>query len=133
MTLECLHDAQVPVLIFSAGFGDLVQGLLHKYALDYPNIHVIANLMEFDDDKQLVGFKEPLIHTFNKNESVIPANCQYFEELANRSNVILLGDSIGDITMAQGVHKPGAVLKIGFLNEMVNFLVGFLFLCISYN
>lgn len=74
--------------------------------------------MEFEEE-QLIGFKEPLIHTFNKNESVIPSNCQYFDELAHRSNVILLGDSIGDASMAQGVHKPRALLKIGFLNEVV--------------
>jgi len=75
--------------------------------------------MEFNEQQLLVGFKEPLIHTYNKNESVIPQNCQYFGELAHRNNVILLGDSIGDVSMAQGVHKPGNILKIGFLNDVV--------------
>lgn len=118
-TLKLLHDAQVPTLIFSAGFGDVIQGILQKYALHYPNIHIIGNFMEFDEDGQLIGFKDPLIHTFNKNEDAVPQNCRYFDELSHRANVILLGDSIGDADMAQGVHGAGTVLKIGFLNEVV--------------
>lgn len=73
--------------------------------------------MEFDGNERLVGFKPPLIHTFNKNDSVIPVNCN--NGLAGRNNVILLGDSIGDVTMAEGVKVRGNLLKIGFLNEVV--------------
>lgn len=115
-TLQCLYNAKIPVLIFSAGFGDLVKGILHKHNLYYSNINVIGNFMEFDDCDRLVGFHRPLIHTFNKNSSVIPANC--FDELSYRNNVILLGDSIGDVSMAEGVRRCGNLLKIGFLNEV---------------
>jgi len=118
--LQCLYQAHVPVLIFSAGFGDLIQGLLRKHGLEYPNIHVIGNSMVFNEtDGELLGFKEPLIHTYNKNESVIPPICEYSDAPAQRGNVILLGDSVGDATMAQGVQKPGTLLKIGFLNQVV--------------
>lgn len=74
--------------------------------------------MEFDDNEQLVGFKQPLIHTFNKNSSVIPENC--FNDVADRNNVILLGDSIGDVSMAEGIKRRGSILKIGFLNAVVH-------------
>lgn len=73
--------------------------------------------MEFDDSDRLVGFQRPLIHTFNKNGSVIPAN--YIDELSHRNNVILLGDSIGDVSMAEGVQGCDNLIKIGFLNEVV--------------
>lgn len=73
--------------------------------------------MEFDDRERLIGFRGPLIHTFNKNSSVIPTAC--IEELSHRKNVILLGDSIGDVSMAEGVQRCGNLLKIGFLNEVV--------------
>lgn len=42
------------------------------------------------------------------------------QELSGRSNVILLGDSIGDASMADGVSHD-TVLKIGFLNDNVRF------------
>lgn len=41
------------------------------------------------------------------------------QELAGRSNVILVGDSIGDAGMADGVCHD-TVLKIGFLNSNVS-------------
>lgn len=40
------------------------------------------------------------------------------QELSGRSNVILLGDSVGDAKMADGVPHD-TVLKIGFLNNHV--------------
>ena len=59
-----------------------------------------------------------MIHMFNKNENAIHSS-PYFETLSGRTNVILLGDSLGDIHMAKGVPSPNNVLKIGFLNEKV--------------
>lgn len=49
------------------------------------------------------------------------------QELEGRSNVILLGDSIGDAGMADGVCHD-TVLKIGFLNSNVstNLLICFM-------
>lgn len=67
----------------------------------------------------MVGFQGELIHTFNKNESGIHRS-DYFERLRGRSNVILLGDSLGDLRMADGAaSNANVVLKIGFLNDKV--------------
>lgn len=55
---------------------------------------------------------------FNKNENAIHSS-DYFDKLTGRNNVILLGDSLGDIKMAVGVPQPSNVLKIGFLNDKV--------------
>ncbi len=47
-------------------------------------------------------------------------NPAYFEELSNRNNALVLGDSLGDIGMDKGMHNPGAILKIGFLNDKIS-------------
>ena len=66
--------------------------------------------MRFDSDGVLRGWG-PLIHMYNKNQSVVPESQQ-------RENVLLLGDGLGDVTMADGATTdPACVLKVGFLNE----------------
>lgn len=66
----------------------------------------------------LQGFKGNLIHTYNKNSSVLE-DSKYFEQLQAKTNILLLGDSMGDLTMADGVSSVGNILKIGFLNDKV--------------
>ena len=38
---------------------------------------------------------------------------------SQRKNVILMGDSLGDLDMAAGVKDPECVLTIGFLNKNI--------------
>lgn len=66
----------------------------------------------------LKRFKGPLIHTYNKNNSVLQGT-EYFQQLSTRTSIILLGDSMGDLTMADGVPSVENILKIGFLNDKV--------------
>ena len=67
---------------------------------------------------QLTGFKGELIHIYNKNENAIH-NSDYFENLQHRENILLLGDSLGDLTMADGAVDSAKILKVGFLNDKV--------------
>ena len=67
---------------------------------------------------ELIGFQGDLIHTFNKNKSAIHKS-DYFNSIKHRHNIILLGDSIGDLSMAEGAHNAQNILKIGFLNDKV--------------
>ncbi|KAK7861964.1 hypothetical protein R5R35_006331 [Gryllus longicercus] len=115
--LSHLNKADVPMLVFSAGLGDMVAAILRYHSALLPNVHIISNFLQYDGDT-LCGFKGQIIHTFNKNEHAIE-NSDYFSLLTGRSNVILLGDSEGDARMAEGVKDSNAVLKIGFLYERV--------------
>ena len=65
-----------------------------------------------------MGFKGELIHIYNKNENAIH-NSDYFENLQHRENILLLGDSLGDLQMAEGAVESANILKIGFLNDKV--------------
>lgn len=67
----------------------------------------------------LKAFKGELIHIYNKSEEAL-LNTGRFQELRTRPNVVLLGDSLGDLTMADGVQDMENILKIGFLNDKVH-------------
>lgn len=59
-----------------------------------------------------------IIHSFNKNEAALfgSASQKRFEK---RTNVLLLGDSLGDSDMANGCQLDANVLKIGFMWDKV--------------
>uniref|UniRef100_A0A5K1U0Z3 5'-nucleotidase n=1 Tax=Macaca mulatta TaxID=9544 RepID=A0A5K1U0Z3_MACMU len=111
-----LYHNNIPLFIFSAGIGDILEEIIRQMKVFHPNIHIVSNYMDFNEDGFLQGFKGQLIHTYNKNSSVCE-NSGYFQQLEGKTNVILLGDSIGDLTMADGVPGVQNILKIGFLND----------------
>lgn len=116
--LNDLNEKGVPVLVFSAGVGDVIDEALKISGLMKDNIKVISNYMEYDENDKMVRFSSQLIHMFNKNESAV-RHASYFQELSHRNNVILMGDSLGDLHMAHGVEPPSTVLKIGYLNDKI--------------
>ncbi|NXI48166.1 5NT3B nucleotidase, partial [Galbula dea] len=113
-----LHEYNVPLFIFSAGVGDILEEVIRQANVFYSNVNVVSNYMDFDDSGVLTCFKGPLIHTYNKNNSVLQGT-KYFQQLSTRTSIILLGDSMGDLTMADGVPSVENILKIGFLNDKV--------------
>ncbi|XP_054565751.1 7-methylguanosine phosphate-specific 5'-nucleotidase isoform X3 [Eptesicus fuscus] len=113
-----LYQNNIPLFIFSAGIGDILEEIIRQMKVFHPNIHIVSNYMDFDEDGFLQGFKGQLIHTYNKNSSVC-RNSSYFQQLQGKTNVLLLGDTMGDLTMADGVQGVENILKIGFLNDKV--------------
>ncbi|XP_077020521.1 7-methylguanosine phosphate-specific 5'-nucleotidase isoform X4 [Tamandua tetradactyla] len=113
-----LYRNNIPLFIFSAGIGDILEEIIQQMKVFYPNIHIVSNYMDFDENGFLRGFKGQLIHTYNKNSSVFE-NSSYFQKLQDKTNIVLLGDSMGDLTMADGVPGVENILKIGFLNDKV--------------
>nr|XP_033774125.1 7-methylguanosine phosphate-specific 5'-nucleotidase isoform X2 [Geotrypetes seraphini] len=111
-----LCSNKIPLFIFSAGIGDVLEEILRQAGVFLPNVTVVSNYMDFDEKGLLMGFKGELIHTFNKNSSVL-ADMKYFKQQSDRTNILLLGDTLGDLTMADGVPTVDNILKIGFLND----------------
>jgi cytosolic 5'-nucleotidase 3 len=121
--LDWAKEKSVPVTIFSAGLGDVISEVLEQQWLKPlpKNIKIISNMMIFDKvDGKLVGFSDPLIHMFNKTMK-FHENNEDFKELSSRKNIILLGDSTADISMADGLDAD-TVLRVGFLNDNVKTL-----------
>ncbi|XP_034717372.1 7-methylguanosine phosphate-specific 5'-nucleotidase-like isoform X3 [Etheostoma cragini] len=111
-----LTEQQVPLLIFSAGVGDVLEEVIRQNHVFLPNVHIISNYMDFDQTGVLKAFKGQLIHTFNKREGAL-SRAAGLRELHGRPNVLLLGDSLGDLTMADGVSEQQNILTIGYLND----------------
>lgn len=114
--VEILHDFNIPLLIFSAGLGDVMEEVLRQCSRVTPHMKCVANYLEFDKNDHLSGFQGELIHTFNKNGRFVQDDIEWCRKTQNRKNVILLGDMVGDVTMASGIVDPNISLNIGFLN-----------------
>lgn len=122
--VEALNEASAPLTVFSAGLGAVIEEVLRQQLGRIPdNTHVISNRMTFkrraDGAEVLARVEEPIIHMYNKSATHVNAmGSKFAEEVSHRHNIILLGDSLGDITMADGV-ATSALLKIGFLNDNI--------------
>ncbi|KAA0710756.1 7-methylguanosine phosphate-specific 5'-nucleotidase [Triplophysa tibetana] len=114
-----LNDTCVPLLIFSAGIGDVLEEVIRQADVFFSNVKVVSNYMDFDESGVLRAFKGQLIHIYNKREGAL-LNTQHFQELHSRSNVLLLGDSLGDLNMSDGVSDLQNILTIGYLNDKVD-------------
>ncbi|CAF2471813.1 unnamed protein product [Rotaria sp. Silwood2] len=117
--IELLHS-ETPILIFSAGLGDVIELFLEKEIPDFKHnhesSHIVSNFINYDNDGKLLAFSDKVIHSFNKNEHEI-SDTSYYQTILTRPNVILLGDSLGDVGMIGGMKNLKQILKIGYLNQ----------------
>ncbi|XP_047015644.1 7-methylguanosine phosphate-specific 5'-nucleotidase isoform X3 [Ictalurus punctatus] len=113
---DVLRWNSVPLLIFSAGVGDILEEVITEHGVFHPNVRVFSNYMDFDQHGVVRAFKGDVIHTFNKREGALQNTQQFVHD---RSNVLLLGDSLGDLDMADGVQGLRNILRIGYLNDKV--------------
>lgn len=68
-----LNSEKIPIIVLSAGIGDVVQLILEHENLLTDNVSVVSNFFKVSKDNDnlstIHGFKdEKLIHVFNKNE-----------------------------------------------------------------
>lgn len=110
--LGFLKKRKIPLIIMSASVGDLIMEFMNQKGVYYDNVQAISNLLEWDKTGKATGIKD-IIHVFNKTEVEVG-----FSEVKGRTNVLLLGDSIGDVGMIEGFPYKN-LIKIGFLNENV--------------
>ncbi|VDP06251.1 unnamed protein product [Soboliphyme baturini] len=115
-----LEEFNIPLCVFSAGIGDIIEIIFQQTFGHVPsNLHIISNFMEYDETGTVCGFRPPLLHSFNKCTAAIDTNSKFFDDLQNRPNVILLGDMLGDVQMDRGLVYEECILRIGFLNEQI--------------
>lgn len=118
--ITTLLRSQTPILIFSAGLGDVIEIFLKKeipeFKHNHQSSHIVSNFLQYDTNGRLLSFDKKLIHSFNKNEHEVH-DTPYYQSIHNRPNVILLGDTVGDVGMIAGMKNLKQILKIGYLNR----------------
>lgn len=117
LLLKTLHEKQIPLLIFSSGIGNFIRAFLEKNKQLTLNVHILSNTLIFNEKGEATGYENETIHVFNKSETQIE-NPKYRALIEKRKNVILLGDSLGDLGMVNDLDTK-TIIKIGFLNENI--------------
>lgn len=110
--LKYSFEKNIPVIIVSAGIENAIEAFLEKNNCLYDNVYILSNKLKFKDGI-VVGCENEVIHSLKKGDIDIPNNIKKL--LKNRDNLILLGDNVSDILMADN-YKYKKILKIGFLN-----------------
>ncbi|KAF3434414.1 hypothetical protein FNV43_RR25517 [Rhamnella rubrinervis] len=129
---EFLEGKDIPILIFSAGLADIIEEVLRqKLHKSFKNVKIVSNRMVFDDNGHLLSFKGKTIHSLNKNEHALDMAAPLHDRLGDidqptddnasvkmRTNVLLLGDHIGDLRMSDGLNYETRI-SVGFLNDNI--------------
>ncbi len=107
------YEENIPVIILSAGIGNVIEEFLKQKGCYYPNIYIISNFIEFDENGFAKTFDmSTMIHTLNKSiKDKLPT-----KELKSRKYKILIGDLIEDINMLEK-EELDTTLTIGMLDN----------------
>ena len=110
--LQDLYKRGIPVVIMSAGVGNLIKRFLEKEGVLYDNILLISNFFEFKDNKAYIDI-EKLMASSNKDYSKIPEDIRKI--LDKKDGILLCGDIVEDIRMIDTKQRD-KTLAIGFLD-----------------
>lgn len=114
--LKTLEEKNIPLVVISSSIGDLISDYLKIQGVLSKNIDIIGNILEYDEKGAFTGVKNnKVIHVLNKSEVELH-DLPVFKEIEKCKNVILLGDSIGDLDMVEGFDFE-EIIKIGFYDE----------------
>lgn len=115
---DFLRKQKVPLVVLSAGLGDVIRILLLKHNAFPDEVEVLSNFSRFDDEGKFVGVRHEVMHSLNKNLYSLK-DIPFYKKVDGRKNAILIGDSLGDLSMLEGLDCE-TVLKIGFFHEKGN-------------
>lgn len=113
-----LNEKNIPLVIITANglWVDSISSYLDYEKCNYKNIHIVWNQFEFWNDWYATGFKNAIVHVFNKDETTLELFPEIHKKIENRKNVILLWDSLWDVGMIEWFEYKN-LIKIWFLND----------------
>ncbi|ORX82383.1 HAD-superfamily hydrolase [Anaeromyces robustus] len=112
---EICKSNGIPMLIPSAGIQNVIEGVFKQNKLEYEKLCVKSNQMLFSPKTGTCdAFSEPVIHSLNKYQFNFKGT-PYEKYIIDRKNILLFGDSLGDIAMSKTIDHE-QVISFGFLN-----------------
>lgn len=114
--LQKAYQENIPIIILSAGIGNVIEQFLKETNCYFDNIYIISNFMEFDENGKVKKFdNSKMIHTLNKTmKGKLPEN--YIEKIKDKTYKILIGDLKEDEKMIEQ-KEWNTTLKIGILDN----------------
>ena len=113
--LRKMNELNVPVIIVSAGIGNVIEEFLKLEEDLYSNIKIISNFIVFENG-EFKGIAGEIIHALNKNVVKLDEDSKH--NLENIKNILLLGDGFADLKMISDKAKESAI-TVGFLGEKI--------------
>lgn len=114
--LDFLYKHNIPLIILSAGIGNVIVEILKLNDCLYDNIHIISNFIEFENNK-MKPFENKMIHSCNKSIRNLP---EYFKNnISKKSFILLFGDLIEDLSMVPK-EDYNRTLSFGFLDKKID-------------
>lgn len=116
--LKKANKNKIPLIILSAGIGNIIEQFLKENNSLYENMYIISNFIKFDEKGNMEKFKDKMIHSLNKNmKGYLPEELK--EKLNQREYGILVGDLIDDKKMVSK-ERLDKVITIAFLSKDSN-------------
>ena len=110
---KTMHEKGIPVLIISAGVGNVIEKFLKDEGCLYDNVHIYSNFFIYENGI-ISGVKDnAIVHPLNKQDVIMEP--LVWNEIKKRHNAILIGNSVDDIRMA--INDKHNIFKIGFISN----------------
>lgn len=116
--LQRCFEENIPVIILSAGIGNVIEQFLKENGCYFDNMYIISNFIKFNLDGRMRKFDNlTMIHSLNKTmKGNLPENIK--QKLKDKQYSILIGDLVEDEKMIAPTRWD-TTLKIGILNKKI--------------
>lgn len=111
-----LNRFNIPIIILSAGIGNVIYEVLKLNECLYDNVFIVSNFIEFKNNKML-PFNNDIIYTSNKRIDRLPSDVN--DKIKDKDFIVLFGDLIEDLNMVRK-EDLSRTISFGFLENNVD-------------
>ena len=115
--LQKMYQSNIPVIILSAGIGNVIEQVLKSNNCYFENMYIISNFIEFDEKGNMKKYSKEIIHTLNKTREGHLSR-EFVSKIENKEYRLLLGDLIEDKNMIPA-EEFDKTISVAFLNKKI--------------